>query len=285
MELLQLKYFCNAAETENFSQTAKKFLVPPSDISQSIKRLETELAMPLFNRTANSICLNEKGKAFYLRVKSALAEIDAGVYELVDSGIQGQLKICIKCNRRIVMQTAEKFQKLYPAVDIIVRHSGEPETDDFDILITAEDLSHKGFIVKEILLEDVVLAVRNDSPLAKKENLTSADLELLPFITMNSGANLHTVTQKVCSEFGFTPRIAIQSDDPFYIRRCVELGLGVAIVPSLSWKGQYSQNVVFKKLKSASRTTYVCHQKDKYLSHATEKFIEMLIEECENELK
>ena len=44
MELLQLMYFCDAAETENFSRTAKKYHVPPSDISQSIKRLELELS-------------------------------------------------------------------------------------------------------------------------------------------------------------------------------------------------------------------------------------------------
>ena len=43
MELLQLTYFCDAAETENFSRTAQRFTVPPSNISQSIKRLETEL--------------------------------------------------------------------------------------------------------------------------------------------------------------------------------------------------------------------------------------------------
>ena len=48
MELLQLKYFCDAAQSENFSKTAKKFGVPTSNISQSVKRLEKELSTPLF---------------------------------------------------------------------------------------------------------------------------------------------------------------------------------------------------------------------------------------------
>ena len=46
MELLQLTYFCDAAVTQNFSKTAQKYNVPPSNISQSIKRLEIE-NMPL----------------------------------------------------------------------------------------------------------------------------------------------------------------------------------------------------------------------------------------------
>ena len=57
MELLQLKYFCNAAETENLSKTAKKYLVPTSNISQSIKRLEKELGCELFEHSTNKITL------------------------------------------------------------------------------------------------------------------------------------------------------------------------------------------------------------------------------------
>ena len=62
MELLQLKYFSHAAKTENFSHTAQKFRVPTSGISASIKKLESEIGVKLFDRTANKIKLNEYGK-------------------------------------------------------------------------------------------------------------------------------------------------------------------------------------------------------------------------------
>ena len=72
MELLQLIYFCTAAETESFVQAAKKCGVPAASISHSVKRLENELQLPLFDRQANSVSLNERGKAFYLKVRSSL---------------------------------------------------------------------------------------------------------------------------------------------------------------------------------------------------------------------
>ena len=59
MEMLQLKYFKDAAETQNFSKTAQKFTVPTSAVSQSIRRLEKEMGTPLFARTSNRITLNE----------------------------------------------------------------------------------------------------------------------------------------------------------------------------------------------------------------------------------
>ena len=42
MELLQLRYFYESAKTENFSHTAAKYLVSPSSVSISIKKLENE---------------------------------------------------------------------------------------------------------------------------------------------------------------------------------------------------------------------------------------------------
>lgn len=40
MELLQLRYFRDAAEMENFSKAAKKNLVPQPSISKTISKLE-----------------------------------------------------------------------------------------------------------------------------------------------------------------------------------------------------------------------------------------------------
>ena len=65
MELLQLAYFCDAAITQNFSKTAEKYSVPTSNISQSIRRLEKELSVTLFDRTANRVSLNKEGLLFY----------------------------------------------------------------------------------------------------------------------------------------------------------------------------------------------------------------------------
>ena len=71
MEILQLLYFCSAAETENFAQTAKVYGVPATSISQSVRRLEKELEVTLFDRVANGVKLNERGKVFYAKQKNA----------------------------------------------------------------------------------------------------------------------------------------------------------------------------------------------------------------------
>jgi len=81
----------------------------------------------------------------------------------------------------------------------------------------------------------------------------------------------------ICAKWGFTPHIAIQSDDPFYIRKCVELGLGVALIPSISWKGQFSDHIHLQKIDCPPRNTYVYWDDKKYLPASARAFLQMLV--------
>ena len=91
MELLQLKYFCSAAETENFSLAAKEHNVPPSSISHSIKRLETEMGVTLFDRSANGVKLNERGKTLYMGAKSSLDLLSDTKKKVCDEEMEGSI--------------------------------------------------------------------------------------------------------------------------------------------------------------------------------------------------
>ena len=137
MELLQLKYFCHAAQSCNFSKTAEKFGVPASGISQSIKRLEKELNTNLFDRKSNKIFLNESGRLFYEKANKALLLLEDAVSEISDSGTSGRIKISIAANRRIVISAIKAFMQIYPGVDFIMDYS-LPENPSMMILSSAE---------------------------------------------------------------------------------------------------------------------------------------------------
>ncbi|MBQ9801685.1 MAG: LysR family transcriptional regulator [Clostridia bacterium] len=282
MELLQLKYFCDAAETENFSETAKKFYVPTSAISQSIKRLEGELSVQLFARSANRIRLNDSGKLFYERVKEALALLDGAKKQIADDGESGKIKLSIFINRRLVMQTVEKFNRLYPDVDIVTKYTAPPEDEDFDLIVT-DAVLRGGYVGEQLLQEEILLALRDDHPLASKEQLSAEDIGGEPFICTNQGSSLYHIAQEICADMGFSPHIVIRSDDPYYIRKCIELGLGVSLIPAVSWRGQFSDRIVLKKIHGYRRKTVLYRNAGKYIPKCVERFAQMLRAECAKE--
>lgn len=280
MELLQLKYFCDAAVSENFSLTAKKFDVPPSNISQSVKRLEKEIGVNLFSRRTNRIFLNETGKEFYKKISVALAILSDAVMEASDDANSGKIKICINANRRVVIEAIEKYRRIYPDVEIITSHLVDPSLDNFDIIIDSDNSAFSDYEKRLMISEKIMVAVSKGSKYADTPIINIFDLYDEAFVTMKEKTSLYNLTNSICADFGFKPRIAVQSDDPFYVRKCIEAGLGISFVPSFSWKGQFSDNVVLKELEGYTRNTYIYIDTKKHIPICAKRFIETLLNEC-----
>lgn len=279
MELLQLKYFCHAAQSCNFSKTAEKFGVPASGISQSIKRLEKELNTNLFDRKSNKIFLNERGRLFYEKANKALLLLDDAVSEVSDSDTSGKIRISIAANRRIVIAAIKAFMQIYPGVDFIMDYSLPKNPSEYDFIISDDAFSHPGFEKQKLLSERILLAFKKGDALEKADALTPEMLEKASFISMPENSSLARHTCEICKKIGFKPHIVIQCDDPFYIRKCIENGLGIAFVPEISWRGQLESNTVLRNVGDYRRDTYLYKNKQKYVSKVSLHFVNMLTKE------
>ena len=277
MELLQLKYFCSAAKTENFSRTARQFLVPPSDISQSIQRLEKELGTKLFARTSNSVTLNEQGRRFYADVSRALSLLESAEHRLRETEeVGGEVRLLVRTNRRYIANSIEIFQKKHKNIQFSMMHSRrEGDSAPYDLVVDEDNGSQAG--EKQLLVrEKIGLAMGRDDPRAGAEPFRLADFRDAPFITMHEDSSHFRTTCRLCREAGFEPDIAIRTDDPFYVRKCVELGLGVAVTPMTSWEGQYADTVVCREIPGALRDTCIFWDGSRYLPKAARLFLESL---------
>lgn len=281
MELLQLKYFCNAAETENFSKTAQKYRVPVSNISQTVKRLEKELGSSLFIRLKNKITLSDEGRLFYEYAKNALLKLDEAknIISDPDSKVSGEIKILALANRRLVTKAIENFKSLYPDTWFVLNHSPYADAKDFDIIIADDNFFAEGYTKSVLVEEDILLAAKDDHPISKIKNVQPEGLHGERFICMPEGSSLYAVTNKICKHAGFLPDIAITTDDPYYVRKYVELGLGIAFVPSLSWKDAFSDKIVLRKLDIEKRKTFLFTPSKNSPKKAVSAFCDVLLKE------
>ena len=278
MELLQLTYFCDAAESENFSRTAEKYNVPPSNISQTVKRLEEELGVKLFRRVVNRIHLSDEGRIFYEGVKRALSALEEAKMSLCDSGdeILGEIKLLIRTNRRIVTRAIEEYKKLCPKVQLLINHDTGTAFSDYSFLISDATERREQYERELLLSEKIVLAVNKKHKLAKKTHVDLSELAEENFVSMSGTARLSGFTSALCLSAGFSPNVVISTDDPFYVRKYVDMNLGVTIVPSVSWRGMFSDDVVFLDIGEHFRKTYLYSLKGKKLSRAERLFMDIL---------
>ena len=287
MEFLQLEYFCDAAVSENFSHTAKKYNVPASNISQTVKRLEAELGVKLFNRTSNRITLSEQGRIFYEGVSKGLLEISEAKNKLTEKRgeLFGEIVILINTNRRLVTEAIEKFRAMFPSVSIIINHSAVSGVE-YDMIVSAGAHIKGEYNTTPLLKEKMMLACLKGAYPGEKFRLS--DFRGERFITMSDSFQLYEQTMLMCREEGFAPNIVIQADDPYYVRRYVEMGLGVAIVPSISWRGQFSDNIRLIDIGDHERKTVLYTPRLRTLNPAVIRLSEIIFEvfskESENAL-
>lgn len=276
MELLQLTYFCDAAKSEKLSATARKFLVPTSNISQSIKRLEKELGTELFEHRPNKVVLNQAGKRFFEKAEAALSLLKEAAAEITDRDeeIGGEIQLLVSCNRRFVTNAIEACKAQYPKISFLLRHEAQ-EGFTPDIVVT--DRCPLGYTAYRLLAEeDILLALSEKHPLAQKKELQLPDFRNDGFISMPKGRSLFRLSETLCREAGFVPNITIQTDDPFYIRKYVSLGLGVALIPAFSWEGLFPENVVLRKIGAYTRKTHICVPLGRKMKKAVAVFLQYL---------
>lgn len=281
MEFLQLKYFIDAAKTENFSETAKKFFVPPSAVSQSIRRLETELGFKLFDRKANKVSLCAAGKIFYDAVTKAEDIILEARRKIEDScgEITGEIYIAVLCNRRIVSKAIEIFKKLYPKVSFKLVHVYK-DTEKYDLIISDRISEYTGYEKTHLVTETLAVAFPKEHPLSQKESISATDIKDEQFIMMSENSNLSRITKEYAAQNGFVPKITIECEDPYYLRNYIEIGLGIGIVPMFSWKGRFSENIICRELCGVTRTTYILRDPDRYITTAIKEFCSLLENLC-----
>ena len=194
-----------------------------------------------------------------------------------------KVKYEIGNGERKEMDTLEIFAKKYPQPIIMTAYNTSENNGEFDIIIADEHFDGENFEREMIVSEEISLAVNTKNPLSLKEKIVASDLVGENFITMDKDSSVYSFTKKICDTMGFQPNIVMQSPEPAFIRKCIELNLGITFVPTISWKGLFSGEVAIKKLDGFYRTTYAYKHKNKFFKKSVQNFIEMFKAELQKE--
>lgn len=76
-----LEYYRNfywVANLHNFTKASEKLCVSQSAVSQSIKKLESEIGCPLFDRSGKDLKLTLEGERLFMHVRRAIEEFEVG---------------------------------------------------------------------------------------------------------------------------------------------------------------------------------------------------------------
>ena len=132
MDILQLKYFLVTAEYEHMTKAAYSLHIAQPALSQSIKHLEEELGVSLFERKNRSIRLNDSGKLLQSELLPIINALDSLPERLkeIDKQAAHTIQLNIISASVLITQAIISFKKLYPeAIFRLLQDANETEYD------------------------------------------------------------------------------------------------------------------------------------------------------------
>lgn len=242
MELYQLEYFLEAARQRNFTRAAAHLHLAQAALSEQIRKLESELGTPLFNRGRRETVLTSAGETLRQHAE-ALLERAAAAKRAVQDLISlrgGRLTIgAIPSVSACLLPAAiAAFRKLHPLVELAL-YEGTSEivaqwvdSGRVEFGIVQLPTSSGSFDEHPLFVEPFVTLISKNHALAKQKTIALAKLADEPFILYKGRARDTALT--ACRTAGFEPRIACESSELETIRSLVAAGLGIAILPRLA---------------------------------------------------
>lgn len=235
VELLQLRYFFESANTESFAKTAEKYMVPSSSVSASVKRLEAELGCRLFDRTSNRIVLNENGKRMMESLKIIFDELDrmsGGLTEQTDD--TREIRILVKALRTAVTDLVIRYKGEHLGTKFkLISEFNEMNGENYDIIIDTESDSYPGYERFELYRQRIWIYAAEGSPLCG-HRLTLKQLADQPFAAMSQYGNQYKILMKACQREGFKPNIVAQINDTGCFLKFIESGVAIGAGGELS---------------------------------------------------
>lgn len=192
MDVRQLKHFVALVETGTAHAAADDQHISQPGLSGSIKRLENQLGVPLFDRQGRGMVLNARGRDFYPHAKRTIEHLRLAQAELKVSDARIRIALGDTRSSDFIGKLACAFREVYPSVAIEFSEShfdsifSDLEEGTIDIAFVSVPSNGKipaSLISKLMTRSDFGVFCSADHPLAELDrSITSKDLQAYPWM-------------------------------------------------------------------------------------------------------
>jgi DNA-binding transcriptional LysR family regulator len=260
-----------------------------SAVSQQIVALEREAGVVLLERRARGVVLTEAGNVLVRHAEAILAQLEAAEGELaaLEDLRTGRLRMAsfATAGASLLPLAVDAFRARHPEIALSVQQA-TPEQSvarlrdgllDLAITVDLKPRPAEGVEVIHLFDDPVLLALRDDHPLAAKPEIRLSDLRDETWIDVPRLTSGGKVLARACERAGFSPRVAFESDDYTAIQELVGAGVGLALLPDLALCPP-TKCVVLRSLDEdrPSRAIQAAARKPAFRSPAASAMLEIL---------
>jgi DNA-binding transcriptional LysR family regulator len=235
----QLRAIAEIAQTGTISAAAKRLNVSPSAISITLKQLEEEVGVPLFEKAQGTFQPTSAGHELVLaesRIATILRETNEAI-DAIKGTVRGGVTVGVVSTAKYFAPYAlAAFRDLHPEAEIILKVGNREETirllEDFtlDLAVTGRPPQSIDVQRADIGPHPHVVIAWPDHPLAKEKSIAATALSGETFLLREPGSGTRMLTERILSEIGATPKTGMEISSNETIKQAVMAGLGISFL-------------------------------------------------------
>ncbi|HRM54236.1 MAG: LysR family transcriptional regulator [Ottowia sp.] len=250
MTLTELKYIVAVAREKHFGKAAEACFVSQPTLSVAVKKLEDELELKLFERSAGEVTVTPLGDEIVRQAQSVLEQA-AEIKEIAKRGkdpLGGPLKLGViyTIGPYLLPDLVRQNIALTPQMPLMLQENFTVRllemlrTGEIDCAILAEPFPDTGLAIAPLYDEPFMAALPAGHALAAGDSVSSDQLKREHMLLLGTGHCFRDHVLQVCPEFArFSSntegiRKSFEGSSLETIKHMVAAGMGVTLVPRLA---------------------------------------------------
>lgn len=297
MDISAIETFLTVEKMQSFSLAAEALHLTQPAISKRIAALESELNCQLFDRVKKKVILTEAGRLFLPGAQRIIAELKTSRNSIADMGGVVSGKLAMATSHHIGLHhlppVLKNYVNQFPQVDLNLDFKDSEaaclavENAEIELaVITLPNNPSQCLELIKVWNDPLSITIQNGHPILKKihsksdkNNQNYKKLQRLtqfPAILPEKGTYTRELLDKYFAEFNMDLQVKLSSNYLETIKMMVSVGLGWSVLP---------QTLIDESLASisipefsASRTLGIVVHKNRSLSQAAKKMIQLIME-------
>jgi DNA-binding transcriptional LysR family regulator len=293
MHVETLKTFCDVVETGSVSRAARLNLVTQSAVSQQLRALERRYGRTLLDRAPRiGARPTEAGRLLYGEVKAVLERLAAVEQRLREGSqvIAGSVGVATvySVGLHSLPPVMKASLRAYPRVRVRLEYRRTDQVyaacldGEVDLGIVALPSRRPALEVVPLRKEEMVIVLPPDHSLARRRGLTVSALDGQPFIAFDRDIPTRRLVDRVLRQRGAAVAVAMELDNIETIKRSVEAGLGLSILPAPALASEVRARTLVVRHPAdgkIERAVAVIHRRARELSPQARAFLDLVKKE------
>jgi len=291
--LRQLEVFVAIAHQQNLTRAANELAMSQSAASSSLKELESQFGLQLFDRIGKRLQLNEQGRLLRPQAEALLAQARDFEQSLLQHAEAGPLNVgaTLSIGNYLAVGLMAQYMERYPNASLQLdvantRHIVERVLNfELDVGLIEGELNHPDLEILPWRQDELAVFCHPDDPLAQQQAVSDDDLRKARWILREAGSGTRQAFDRAMS--GLLPdlTIAIELQHTEAIKRAVEARLGIGCLSMITLADAFNRGSL-KRLnvpgRDFSRQLYLIIHKQKYRSAGINAWLNLCLQQSGN---